>query len=66
MIKRRSYTYNNIKRLQTVLTIATLAALAALAVFHSNRLIALAAVALAAILILANLLIDKFVNQKIL
>ncbi|MBP5668202.1 MAG: hypothetical protein J6X32_08650, partial [Salinivirgaceae bacterium] len=43
-----------------------MAALAALAVFHSNRLIVLASAALAAILILANLLIDKFVNQKIL
>ena len=66
MFKSRSYTYNNIERLQTVLTIASMAALAALAVFHSNRRIVLAAAALAAILILANLLIDKFVNQKIL
>lgn len=66
MFKSRSYTYNNIKRLQTVLTIASMAALASLAVFHSNRLIVLAAAALAGILILANLLIDKLVNQKML
>ena len=69
MIKKRNYTYSYIGRLRTALSVASIAAVAAtvtLAVLNTRLLPIMATSALAAFLILANLLIEKLVGDKIL
>ena len=69
MIKKRNYTYSYIGRLRTALSVASVAAVAAtvtLAVLNTRLLPIMATSALAAFLILANLLIEKLVGDRIL
>ncbi|MBO7144288.1 MAG: GAF domain-containing protein [Salinivirgaceae bacterium] len=69
MLKTKNYTYIYVKRLQTALAIASIlatVATAVLAIFHFRLLFVTATAALAVFLILANLLIDKFVGGRIL
>ena len=69
MLKSKNHTYLYVKRLQTALAIASIlatGATAALAVFRFRLLFVTATAALAAFLILVNLLIDKFVGERIL
>jgi len=69
MLKTKNYTYIYVKRLQTALAIASIlatGATAALAFFHFRHLFVTATAALAAFLILTNLLIEKFVGERIM
>ena len=69
MIKKRNYTYSYIGRLRTALSVASIAAVAAtvtMAILNTRLLPIMATSALAAFLILANLLIEKLVGDKIL